>query len=1279
MARQATPPGLAVVKLFNPSPAFIAGEPYAFVRSKEGALFVASSCLSMFDGASWQQIPVPGAKRVLALAAGTAPERIWVGADGAIGYLERDARNQWLFVSLLPQLKQEGVPDLLEIHHVHPTADGAIFVSRSRVLHWDGSRFRSWDLPAPARLYAFSSDGDLFIYRQGTGLLRMEETGPNLFLSQNLLPVHDNPLIGYFTLGIGNEFAVFQRGVWRRTENEWIRLDDVSNILADARATHATRIDRTTAAIATFSSGVILLAEDGALLRIVDGNSGLLSDTASSIWADTEENLWIGLATGIACLRNTLTESLFDHRTGLGDGIQKAFLHENRPVFLTTRSLYTLQDGRPSVVPPLQKIEWTLPEVWDGTSIGNEIWVAATGGLWRISNENTLLVYETPNQVPLLTKAQALPQGLVFFDNATCRLMQPLASGASTRELYRELDSIPVSVVEEDDGSALWVSTETGNVSRLLWSKEDGRPNLRLGRRYSLGPATSSSKQSRLTSLSGTIVAFAGDNILTYSDASEQFAPLAGFEYFRGVAAASLEHSDHGFWLVQNRGLGTNGPAAVIRVQHKPDGKGMDWAPIDIPGLDHIGSSTNLSLTNDNGGETLWIAGAYGMLRHEFGKSRIGSQQTPSLGLHKIRITANREPVSALEHGARFSPGVNELRFIFPAAGAVRGETIFYETKLEGVETEWSQPKNLPEREFTGLSAGSYVFMARAIDRFGRRGPIVRYSFVLEAPWYRTAPTMVGLVLGAALVLYAGVRWRLRQLQRQAERLNRLVGERTQELLLSNTAKSEFLENISHEIRNPLNGIVGMIDLVTQQNPEWNSNEHLRSLKECSASLVRVFNDVLNFSKLEYGYVTVDQHPFSLTTLIESVRATFLDQVTRQGGKLSVRIPASFPDSFNGDEAKIRTVLNNFVGNAVKYAPGTAIEITVSGTESGEDKLNLLIEVADGGPGVPPEEQEVIFQKFVRGSRARATKVTGSGIGLATCRILANLMGGGVGIESEQGKGAIFFLKLPVGIAQKPAPTLPAAVLPEPGQRRALIIEDQHFNQVALAAVVRRLGYEVECVFNASEAAAVLAQHAFELIFLDLKLPGTKGTEIARFIRSSPSGREVVLIGVSASDSREAAQRCLASGMDAFLLKPVSDDLVSATVHAVLARRSSGTEPGAALNFSTLELVARSAPGGMAEAVRLYLTALDGEIDALEQAVRTGKKEDIAAQAHRICSHAAVVSAEEMGRTAKELETAAGAGQIEQSAKALEKIRKLAADLSQRLKERNQAVDPESG
>jgi len=592
------------------------------------------------------------------------------------------------------------------------------------------------------------------------------------------------------------------------------------------------------------------------------------------------------------------------------------------------------------------------------------------------------------------------------------------------------------------------------------------------------------------------------------------------------------------------------------------------------------------------------------------------------------------------------------------------GRPMLVQASLRGVTKEWSAPQTDAAFEFTGLRAGNYAFNARADDRFGRVGPELTLSFQLARPWYQSTPAFVAYVVAGLLAIGAGVRWRLRHLDRLAERLNRLVDERTAELAQANVARNEFLEAITHEIRNPLNGITNLVDLLhdAKLNPE--AQKLAESLGRSSAHLKQVFGDVLGYTKREYGHVNVDRVEFSLKELLEDTVALFAVQAREQRVELRLLWPPELPDGFRGDAGKIQTVIRNYVSNALKYASTETIDIGVRkcADDSQESADRIWIGVRDCGPGLSSEEQKNLFKKFARGQAAKTRGISGTRLGLAICRGVAELLDGNVGVTSEVGKGSTFWLEVPLARAAHfkaiPAgsPAAESRTAAEFDQSEALIVDDQEYNQAVLRGIAQRLGYRAEVASCADEVWPLIERVRFHVVFLDWELPGLSGGDIARRLREHPNARDAVTIATTAHDTDDIVQRCLESGMDGFAAKPFDTAQMRAIVSEAAERRAGRARPVAAprpspdaadaaapgqLTLTAFADFAAGDPARAQQAVTLFLETLDQEIAALRAAIAADDRESIARRAHRLRSHAGLVNGAALNAAAQKLVLAA--------------------------------------
>lgn len=990
---------------------YIAGSVWSLALTAEGVLFVGSNRLAVHDGRTWQRIDIPNTIRVLALAAEpNNPQRVWFGAEGPLGYVERTRTGEWAPTLLDSALAAAGIADVSDVRQVQPDGrGGAWFVARAKLLRWDGGKFTAWELPSPLRLWSFLHRGVLHIHQQGVGVWRIEGDAPQLWLPDRALPVAQ-PLIRLVETPDG-ELAVFREALFLRRGADWERVPATARLLEGRRALHVERVDAETIAIGTAYGGVFLIGNDGLLRGAINGQFGLSDDSIDALLPEQDGTLWIGTGTGVQRAIGPGRVSQFDQRARLAHGfVRRVVANGDRPFVITSRRAYELVRTTPLEPAHFFRIETLWPQLREAVVRHGELWLGGSGGLWRVDGRDVVRESRVEHDVFALIAPRARPDWLVYFDRQRARALDMAQRDAPAIELGGDVGGLPVAIAEDGAGR-LWVGTREGHVH--AWALRDGAARLEEIAHFSPGRGLPDGTQRpQLTTLAGEIVVFTEQSALRLLDLQRGFEAIAELRDFLPEAAAELPDGS-AYWSVQHRQLGVAGPHALLHVRREPRGK-LAWTPLRAPGFDHISDVTSLSLTHTGGRDALWVGGENALVRIETGQLR-PAPPPPVTRLRQFTIDAAAVPI-ARRGPALLAPDVNRIGFAF--ATPTSGEAgVLFQTRLFGVEDEWTSPDDSVRREFTGLAPGDYAFQVRALDRFGRTGEVTTMAFTLEAPWYLRRPAMAAWLALAALALWGVVRWRLRQLHRQAERLNDLVNERTRELSLSNTAKTELLESLSHEIRRPLNGIVSLIGRLDHGAAPPAQRDTAVQLRRASESLSRTFDELLNFSALDYGAVNVDERPLTIRQVLHHVLAEH-DAAART----TVSFALDFADGFVGDDLKLETIVGNFVANALKYGAGSPIEVHVSAEASGE-LTEVLIEVSDGGPGIPADEQEVIFKRFVRGSRAKAAGLPGTGIGLATCRGMARLLGGSVGVESPaerahargwSGPGATFFVRVPL-------------------------------------------------------------------------------------------------------------------------------------------------------------------------------------------------------------------------------------------------------------------------
>jgi signal transduction histidine kinase/CheY-like chemotaxis protein/sugar lactone lactonase YvrE len=1244
-------------------------EKFLVLQDKLGRLLIGSDSLLVFDGQTWSSYAKPSNYGLHTLVPGPGG-LLWAGTNNDIGFFQEPSLGEFKYISLRAHLPEEA-RDFGTVWGSAPVGPITYFICKDKLLRWDGRAFQITPFPTKLRLSPIKLGEEYWFQHLETGLYRLTESGPELKFAADQLPI---PLIiGLFRDETG-VVTVSNDGLRQAGHPAAFSSKELNDYLSQHRVSSFAELPDGNLVIGTVSGGLVLASRTGEVIRIwADAGSGLPSRTIIGLTTDPSGEILVTTPTDFLHFPATGDITIFNALNGLRGQAVNALAFCKSTLYAATDDGTYRQVAADTGRTRFQSIPALAARYSHMLAYGGGMLLARFGGVDWFDGVTTRPAYQIAANFALqIVPVRSQPESFYIIEYAGIARLTQKPDGSFERTRFLELPDTAISLHEDPTGR-LWIGTIMKGAfiydpaTRQLSPVND--------------PVSAQPWQGTVQILGDDtrMLFFLDGRVLQADPQGRQLHALQGPPAFNPTVV-HFGPKDGSVLVAYQRPAVTSGPLHGAGVISFAEDGTPAWRELDLSHLDAIGSIRTLAFSEENGQPILWLGGMEGILRLDYDK--IPTLLPPPAPILK----AMGAPTGASsDRGVPQYPFKDHhLRFRVFSGNYLQGKDWLFQSRLGDGSEEWSAAAPRRLFEFTNLSEGDYRFEVRTVNTAGMASAPAVFSFRILPPWYRSGWAYAGYAATLALGVFGFVRVREHRIRARNQELEVLVNVRTAELVKASAAKDEFLAGVSHEIRNPMNGVIGIAETFRTDGLDGESRRKFSLLRQCASHLSSLLEDILDFSKVQAGAIELDPKPFDLHELVESVGAITRADSEKYGIPVELAVSPAVPRELVGDARRIRQILINFVSNALKFSGRGQVSVTVWCKDLGAALTEVIFAVSDEGPGISAEEQARLFTRFERGAAAQKGRVPGTGLGLALCKGLAEKMGGRIWLESEPGHGSCFYFSAPFALAPAAAVATPAAVPAAATARRtALVVDDQEYNRIVLTDLLQCLGFAVQGAQEGSAALALAGRQTFDVIFLDFNLPGLSGVDVARGIRTLPNASaHALILATTAFTTPEKRAQCLGAGMDAFLGKPVTRErltkaLASFSPAAPAATPAVTPKPavgGPADRLGNLRLLARKKGVPFAEELALYLSELEAELAQLNTAVAQADAAAAGRYAHLLCGRCGFIYERELEQTQRMIETAVGGGQWDEARRLQDEFATQLVDLRVRLASSGPAV-----
>ncbi|MCP4150373.1 MAG: response regulator, partial [bacterium] len=898
---------------------------------------------------------------------------------------------------------------------------------------------------------------------------------------------------------------------------------------------------------------------DGKFTTYETGN-GIPNNIVWTVMQDRQGKLWSGTSNGLNCHHNGKTTTLTTQQ-GLASNVVWS-LHEDRKGTLwigtSGGGLNSLKDGKFTTYNTQQGLASNLIMAIREDRHGN-LWIGTSGGgLSRMKN-GTFTTYKTQ---------QGLANNVVMdiFEDRGGKLWFCTANGLNrfengtftTYNTQHGLSNNRTTVIREDHTGNLWIGTQGGGLNRMK---------------------------------NGTFKSITTKNGL-----------------FNDTIFQVLEDQKENFWMSSNKGVFC---VPLKELNQVCDGK---RDTIQCTSYDEQDGMKSRECNGGNqpagwktGDGKLWFPTMRGLVVIDPANIKINRRPPPVI-IEKITVDDKEIQPLLKTRQYQLTPGNQRFEFKYTAISLQLPEKVRFKCQLQGFDKEWRDVGTRRTAYYTKLSPGEYIFRVKACNNDGiwnETGAAV--TIHLPQHFFQTNLFVALCILAVLLLSFTGYRLRVRQLEIREEELKKLVEQQTAALKeqykelekakeeadkakeaaeKANQAKSEFLANMSHEIRTPMNAILGFSSILEEELTETKQKNFIAAISSSGNTLLRLINDILDLSKIEAGKMELQQAPENIAAIFEEIKQIFSLQAAKKDLDFRLEVDEKIPGALLMDGLRVRQVLINIVGNALKFTETGYIKLTAlsvknnttaanrdtvanpapetkTGTDSPADTgskiemgfADIRLEVQDTGIGIPLTQQKNVFGAFEQQKDQLTAKYGGTGLGLAITQRLVKMMKGEISVKSEEGKGTTFSITLnniPLTreAKQKRKEANLTAKIHSFENVIILIVDDRELNRSLLTQYLDYPGIEIIEAGNGQEAVDLTEQYRPHLVLMDVKMPVMDGLEATRIIKNTPQLKAIPVIIITASIIGKPLKQIIDAGAEGRLYKPViKQELLNILIH----------------------------------------------------------------------------------------------------------------------------------